>query len=217
MRVTVSVIIVHLVLLAALLFSRSPKKTTPSMRPRANIRTVILKEPIQREKPIQTKQPSPKQKEKPIQTKQPSPKRKARNPQPKPKKASSQQKKLLSFVQKSLERLDSSESKTPTAQRTPVQIGKLTSEQITFETSFENQLVAHLEKLLELPERGAVTIKLTLDRSGKVEALIADSATSDENRLYIESMLPTLIFPEFGIHFKNEATHTFSITLTSEN
>lgn len=130
--------------------------------------------------------------------------------------------KLISMVQKSLNTLNTSGGSTgatgkgkPSASSTSNTIGTLASETLSFEAKYEEELVSYLQALLSFPEKGDVKIKLTLKREGNVQKIEILKASSSKNREYVESSLASCSFPSFGSHFKGEASHTFTLNLTS--
>jgi colicin import membrane protein len=86
----------------------------------------------------------------------------------------------------------------------------------TSEVNYRNEVAGRLKSALRLPDYGAVKIKLTLDRSGKVTQVEVISSESQKNKLYVEKTLLTLLFPNFGTHFKGAAQYTFLVTLNNE-
>jgi colicin import membrane protein len=84
------------------------------------------------------------------------------------------------------------------------------------EVGYREELASRLKLLLRLPEYGAVKVKLTLERTGKVVKVIVIGTESSANRSYIEKTLPTLTFPAFGTGFGDAAQHTFSISLSND-
>jgi hypothetical protein len=133
-----------------------------------------------------------------------------------PKKEANQNK-LLSLMRESVSQLEkgktnknnfpSSFSDTPNFQ--------LESETIVFkEANYEEGLIHYLKERLELPEKGAVRIKLILSCEGKVSQFQILSSTSNKNSLYVEKKIASLHFPHFGAYFKGESQHTFSVTLS---
>lgn len=114
----------------------------------------------------------------------------------------------------------------PAQSSTYKQIGSLSAETLTVdgvkgefsssEATYVDILVSRLRTMLKLPEYGEVTIALTLNRTGKVEKLLVINAASRRNREYVESEVPTIIFPRFDKQFSNESTYTFTITLSNE-
>ena len=85
------------------------------------------------------------------------------------------------------------------------------------ETSYSGEVASRLKKALKLPDYGAVKIKLTLDRSGKVVKLEIVQSESRKNKAYVESKIPTLLFPPFGQRFKDVSQNTFVITLQNDS
>lgn len=84
------------------------------------------------------------------------------------------------------------------------------------EASYRDEVAARLKLGLRLPDYGAVKIKLTLERSGKVASVQIVSSESSKNRQYIEKTLPTLKFPPFGSHFADASQYTFMVTLNND-
>lgn len=86
----------------------------------------------------------------------------------------------------------------------------------SMERSYRDELAARLKLKLTLPEEGEATLKLTLNRSGKVLKLSVLKSNSPANTSYIESSVPLLSYPSFGNNFPDQAECTFTITLSSE-
>lgn len=86
----------------------------------------------------------------------------------------------------------------------------------TSEVNYRNEVAGRLKSALRLPDYGAVKIKLTLDRSGKVAQIEVVSSESQKNKVYIEKTLISLLFPNFGTHFKGADQYTFLVTLNNE-
>jgi hypothetical protein len=131
-----------------------------------------------------------------------------------------QREKLISLMKQSLTALNDTSTSTPKGKDPPTRLntlGKLKSETLSTESLYETELIGYMESLLCLPEKGKVKISLTLNRDGVLQELKILEASSLKNRHYIETMLPALSFPAFGVRFKNELSHTFAIMLTSEN
>lgn len=80
--------------------------------------------------------------------------------------------------------------------------------------TYQEELIAYLKHLLQLPEIGEVRLRLTLTDTGNVSKLVVLEASSDKNRNYVEKKIPTLSFPPFGSRLKGEKSHTFPVTLT---
>lgn len=81
---------------------------------------------------------------------------------------------------------------------------------------YYSQLAACLKENLRLPEFGEVRVSLTLDCRGKVIQVKIISAQNENNKRYVEKILPKVNFPSFDQAFKNEKEHTFSITLAND-
>jgi colicin import membrane protein len=87
----------------------------------------------------------------------------------------------------------------------------------TKEISYSDEVRYRLKMGLRLPDYGAVEIKLTLDRIGKVVKVETVHSESSKNKAYIESKIPTLVFPSFGQRFQGVAQKTFSYTLQNDS
>lgn len=85
------------------------------------------------------------------------------------------------------------------------------------EVSYGSEIASRLKKGLRLPDYGAVKIKLTLDRTGKVIKVETTKSESQKNKTYVESKIPTLLFPPFGQRFKDAAQNTFEITFQNDS
>jgi colicin import membrane protein len=110
----------------------------------------------------------------------------------------------------------------------PKEIGSLQVDAIPFdggisgdwgskEISYTDEVGVRLKKGLKLPDYGAVKIKLTLDRTGKVVKVETISFESQKNKAYAESKIPTLLFPPFGQRFKESAQNTFVFILKNDS
>lgn len=84
------------------------------------------------------------------------------------------------------------------------------------ESSYTDELEYRLKHALKLPDYGAVKIKLTLDRMGKVVKMEITQSESSKNKTYVENKIPTLVFSSFGEQFQGMSQHTFAITLQTE-
>lgn len=85
------------------------------------------------------------------------------------------------------------------------------------EINYRDKIAVHLKKALKLPEYGEVTVKLTLDRSGKVVKVDSVKSESAKNKAFIERTLPTLVLPSFGKEFAGLSQQTFLITLENDS
>jgi len=189
--------ILHLIALAALY---SPKPPPVNKTPLA-VRTFELKAPPKQPEVKKITQNLPAAK--PLPKKIPAIQPKAPAIQPK---APTKKEKLISFLKE--------QKTTETAQK---KLETLSSENLKIQTAYQEELVLYLQTLLTLPEKGDVKLKCTLDRSGTVQSLQILAAASEQNRRYIEDSLLKLALPPFGSHFPNQTTHTFVLSLTSEN
>ncbi len=203
-----------------------PKEEPPRPPPKP---VVIEKKPEPKPKPVvkETKPPP-----KPIvEPKKPAPKPvvEAKKPTPKPvvtktpapppaPKTTTNQEQIAASVKEILKKLNqpatgktsSTTSKPKDAQPA---LGKLATESLKFQASYEDELALYLKTCLVLPENEDVKIKLTLTREGKVQSFEIIKCSSERNKLYVQSEIAALTCPLFDSHFKGEKTHTFSITL----
>lgn len=221
MKLSGIVIIAHVLLLATLVYFHPPQLKPVRHQP-VTVNTYI----VQEEKP-KIKKPPIAAKPKPV-VKKPEPattetKPTLSKPKPKPKPAAKtkeapkenpNREKLAQMMQQTLSSLNQSSSKTPSSSL-PKAIGPLASEALNFEAAYQDRLIAFLETALTLPEKGDVKLTLTVNRNGTVKKASVKETTSERNRKYVESSLPSLLLPSFENNFKGENAHTFSITLTS--
>lgn len=91
--------------------------------------------------------------------------------------------------------------------------GGATSSWSASEMRYSDEVAYRLKSSLRLPDYGAVTIKLTLDRSGKVVRCETVKSESAKNRAYVEEKVPSIHFSPLGSHFQGAPQATFSITL----
>lgn len=87
----------------------------------------------------------------------------------------------------------------------------------SLQSSYEEQLTCYLKRRLSLPDAGNVKLRLTLTSEGAVASLTILSSSSAKNRSLVEEKLPKISFPPLADRFEGEKTHTFSITLKSDN
>jgi colicin import membrane protein len=85
------------------------------------------------------------------------------------------------------------------------------------EMNYSDEVASRLKMALRLPDYGAVKIKLTLDRTGKVLKVETVQSESNKNRSYVESKIPSLLFPSFGQRFPGVSQNTFVITLQNDS
>ena len=77
-------------------------------------------------------------------------------------------------------------------------------------------LIHSLKEALELPERGNVTLSLTIQNSGKVLKLKVLESASDCNRAYLERALLTTALPPFSQDLKSANEQTWVLTFCNE-
>lgn len=110
----------------------------------------------------------------------------------------------------------------------PQQLGTLQVEALPFvegssqgswgvkESSYSDEIAFRLKKNLMLPDYGAVKVKLTLDRTGKVIKVEIMQSESKKNKTFIESKIPSIQFPPFGQQFQGMTQNTFVITFQND-
>ena len=82
------------------------------------------------------------------------------------------------------------------------------------DVSYENKLTYALQNQLTLPERGKVSVQLTITRLGKIVKILVVSSESERNRRYIESQLPYIIVYPFDSDMGDAVEKTFHIILS---
>ncbi len=85
------------------------------------------------------------------------------------------------------------------------------------EISYRDEVAYRLKRSLKLPEYGAVKIKLTLDRLGKVLKMETMESESKKNKAYVEKDIPKILFSPFGSRFRAASDYTFLIILHNES
>lgn len=140
--------------------------------------------------------------------------------------ARQKQQQLLSKVQESLAKRSETKDKKSqiaslnlTDSQLPPQIHQLQIDSLPTLTgatlnsqavNYQTSLLSRLQKELTLPDYGAIKVKLTLAKSGKVIKVEATSS-SEKNRSYLEKTLPALHFSPFGLHFDGAEEYTFNL------
>lgn len=154
-------------------------------------------------------------------------------PDPEAEARKAKQQELLAKAQQSIAKIDKPRANIPSAKASAVVISaipnKIESLHIDAlpsdsnaaplnarEMGYRDELAGRLKLLLKLPEHGAVKLKLTLERSGKVANIAIVNSLSSANRAYIEKALPALSFPSFGSNFGDLPQYTFVIALSNE-
>lgn len=85
------------------------------------------------------------------------------------------------------------------------------------ETKYSDEVAYRLKMNLKLPDYGAVKIKLTLDRTGKVVKVETLKSESAKNKTYVETRIPTIQFSRFDERFQGSLQNTFVITLQNDS
>lgn len=85
------------------------------------------------------------------------------------------------------------------------------------EVNYKDEIKFRLQSALRLPDYGTITIKLTLDKTGKVLKVETIQSESAKNKTYVESQVPIQFFPPFGSRFSGTTQQTFTITLTNDS
>lgn len=84
------------------------------------------------------------------------------------------------------------------------------------EISYREKVAGHLKKALKLPDFGAVTIKLTITREGKVVKVETTQSENSKNKAYVEREVMQLQFPRFGKEFPGSSEYTFQYHLHND-
>lgn len=84
------------------------------------------------------------------------------------------------------------------------------------ERRYSDEVAYRLKSSLRLPEYGAVKIKLTLSREGKVVHVETLHSENRKNKSYVEEKVKTLLFSSFGKEFSGAPEMTFVITLQND-
>lgn len=214
-----------------------PKKETPPSKPATPKQETLKKtvnKPVEKPKEKPKTQPSPKQpeqkKEQSKKTEPPSPVKPQLEDKAALEKVRQEKIKQQELFQKAQARLSNFKevriaSASPPAAINAPAIDKLHIDALPLEHSkewsmqeirYQDELASRLQLFLKLPEKGDIKLKLTLQRSGKVEKVEILSSQSAANRKYVEDKLPTLSLPGFGSHFGTAPTYAFTILLQSE-
>ncbi|MFT4553450.1 MAG: outer membrane biosynthesis protein TonB [Chlamydiales bacterium] len=81
---------------------------------------------------------------------------------------------------------------------------------------YQSSIKRRLKRHLVLPEYGKVEVSLTIGRDGIVKGFEVASSESEKNKLFVESALPAISFPQFGAYFEGEKERTFVMVLSNE-
>ena len=90
------------------------------------------------------------------------------------------------------------------------------SQEATPEEIYVSNLIRLIQLSLTIPEKEAVSLKLTITRSGMLKTLSIMSSKSQRNKQVVEKGLSSLRYPAFGTAFSHDKEHTFSLRLTRE-
>lgn len=161
----------------------------------------------------------------PKKTKTTTPKPSSKPPQPTPSK-NTKTKQLLNDLQENIAKIESKRDNTLSSQAMviPKPIDALKADVYDIqaegveieETSYRDNLILYLKDTLHLPGYGTVKIRLTLQRDGTIQDVMALYSDSEVNRLYLENTLQELIFPPFNEELVNKKIHTFVLTFCSD-
>ncbi len=212
--ILVLTVALHLALLGYLGIGKTPSPAalksqkvlvnTIRLKPRQEVPEAIACAPKPKPKPPNNKSESkPKPKKSKSESKPP--------PPPQKNKLSSDQ---IAKLQKAKNALANMGKIKPTKKQAECAIEGLAID--TSDDRYAGQLSKALKSLLVLPEYGAVKIKLTLTRSGKVKKLEIVGSESKVNEKNIEKTLKNAKFSSFGTHFSGEDQHTFIIVLSND-
>ncbi len=131
-------------------------------------------------------------------------------------KRQSTQKKLLAQARQNLHNIAKDSSTIDeTAEIHSMQIDSI--ESAAQDQGYYLKLAACLRQSLRLPDIGDVKIYLSLDCKGSVVQVNIVYSENENNRRYVEKVLPTVAFPPFGRSLSDEKKHTFTITLTNDS
>lgn len=202
------------------------KKIEPKPKKKAPEKKVVAKTDKKMDKVKETaKQPVAQVEKKPA-------KKVEYKPDPQVEAAKAKQRELLAKAQESFAKIGQNKSKPISTssnndwakkmpgQITNLEIDALPSGEMTAlsskEMGYRDEIASRLKLLLSLPEYGEVKVKLTLERTGKVNKVAIVSAESKLNRTYIENTLPAMSFPHFGSNFDGLSQYTFLINLSND-
>lgn len=118
---------------------------------------------------------------------------------------------LLAEAQKNLNEVkEGPRSTTKTEKKSPPPVTASDGESIE---AYASILVLQIQEQFVLPEYGEVKISLTLEKSGKVKALVIKESRSEKNSAYLKEKLNQFQFIPFYGTLKEAKEHTFIITL----
>lgn len=207
----VSVILAHLCVVIWLHYGGVPESRFP-LQEKLVVRTIHLTqekkaETIPKKLPAQIKKSAPKKK-------QPLVKKTEKKTELRQEKGLRQEERMESLIAQARQQL-SQVGKASKAMDQAKRVETLKIDGVE-DHGYYSQLAACLKENLRLPEFGEVRVSLTLDCRGKVIQVKIISAQNENNKRYVEKILPKVNFPSFDQAFKNEKEHTFSITLAND-
>lgn len=231
--ITVAVLVAHALFLWWLTASTTIAVIPAKARRQLVVKTVAL-QPKEDVVSVAMAAPPPKKQTPPPPKKQ-VPKKKKRETPPPPKTKTAVKKKeekpklpqedkkrkaLLAKAQENIAKIGKNNDKSSEKRAKKIDDYEVASEQkqelSDEEIGYRDELAGRLRLMLSLPDYGEVKIKLTLNRDGTVHQVKTVSSQSSKNSNYVESTVPTLKFPGFGRHFKNNDRYTFLVTLQNE-
>lgn len=148
-----------------------------------------------------------------------------------PQKQKALQEKLASLKesQSKMQAITSEKSVALSSSSLPKQIATLHSDTVTIEeigrlptwgakeSTYHDKIVEFLRKNLKLQEKGAVKLRVTINRSGKITAQAVIRSDSRKNQEFVLKALSSLSFPPFEEEqFKGATDYTVMITLDNE-
>ncbi len=123
---------------------------------------------------------------------------------------------LLQELQESIAKIEENSHKE-SPKRTleaPKQITRLEVGQVIKgeENLFAAALIECLQSALDLPEKGAVKVELTLKNDGSFVKMEILQSKSERNKVFLEQELQMVKYPSFNGSLKKEKEHAFVIT-----
>ncbi|MCC6128090.1 MAG: hypothetical protein IT584_02690 [Chlamydiae bacterium] len=213
-QIVLSVWLAHFLFLCFLLTGHFFSSSRPIGRPIA-IRTVLeTPKVIDAPKPAKSAAPKLQKPAASLPKKTPAAKSPSKPAPPRgPKKSPEAPKNALVDIQNALSELKQLEKKKESSLALPSKLHLVSAEkEISFSNSYREILSSYLQEVLDLPEYGAVKIKLRIDREGK---LLESEILSSENRKnseFLKNRLQGLTFPCFNDFDVPENSLTFIIS-----
>lgn len=139
----------------------------------------------------------------------------AKPPASPPKKAEDKKQKMVAEAKEKIRQLAKSRANI-NAQSSLPSLNINTKGIAANERNYVEKLVSQLQGALILPEKGSITVLLTLKRNGTISKIEYKAFKSEINGNYVKKELAKLHFPSFGTDFAGEQEHLFELTLSSE-